>query len=406
MRPIALPRQEIEILLDTPNQRDYVVSAYADMTVRDGFRRFLEQHLDNEARAARSALATAEARKNLDDNIETIREMMLANVGSEARGLAVFSGAARGFRRVVPLRFPVPNRLVIDEEPYILPILEHWFADPPHLVALVDSNKAHFFESDGGRPVPIGGRLRDEVGQEIQRDKPRFTYKKRFAATWHERLHDVDEAPFLRELADAVAEQWRGGGYAGLFLLGRSTVTAAVRRLLPEPVQRAVVAEAAHAMTDRPHDLTLDMGRLVDDWRARRKQQALAELDGRWKQRHLVGDGPTEVLDALQQGRAALVLIGPRRDIPGAHCTACGYRFGAPVATCVYCQGRTRTINAVQDILRLSMRHRVPVHVLRPAPNDDPLARFGGVAALLFAEANWAPDAQTARASAGHGAAV
>lgn len=406
MMPILLPRQGIEILLDTPNQRDYVVSAYADMTVQDGFRRFMEQHLDNEARVARSALAITQARKDLDTNIDAIREAMQANAGSEARGLAVFSGAARGLRRVIPLGFSVQDRLVIDEEPYILPILEHWFADPPHLIVLVDSNGAHFFESDGGRPAFIGEHQRAETGQDIQRDKPRFTYKKRFAATWHERLHRSDEAPFLRELADAIAEQWPSGGYAGLILLGHSTVTAAVRRLLPDPIERAVVAEAPHAMTDRPDDLTVDVTRLVDDWRARRDRQVLGELDARWKQHYLVGDGPTEVLDVLQQGRAAQILIGPRRDIPGAHCTSCGYRFGAPVATCVYCQGRTRTINAVQDILRLSMRQRVPVHVFRATPNDDPLARFGGVAAFLNAEANWAPDAQTARASAGHAATV
>src|SRR5262245_59339272 len=52
MMPIALARQDIEILLDSPNQRDYVVSAYADMTVQNGFQRHMQRHLENEARAA------------------------------------------------------------------------------------------------------------------------------------------------------------------------------------------------------------------------------------------------------------------------------------------------------------------------------------------------------------------
>jgi len=401
MMPIALARQEIEILLDSPNQRDYVVSAYADMTVQDGFRRDMERFLENEARAARDSLATAEARKDLDANIAVIREVMQAPPDPSARGLAVFSGAARGLRRVVPLPFPVQDRLVIDEEPFLLPLLEHWYSEPSFLIAIVDSNEAHLFEAHQSRPVRVRDLEREDADETIERDKPRFTYKKRFAATAHERLHGLEESPFLRQVADAIVEQWNEGPFAGLVLFGRTQDTAALRKLLPRQLDEVVVGETSHAMTPWPDDLTEDVNRLVGDWQARHERELLAELDGRWKQEHLVGNGATEVLDALQQGRAALVLIGRRRDLPGAHCTSCGYHFGAPVATCPYCQGTCRTINAVQDIMRLSMRHRVPVQLLHADPKNDPLERAGGVVALLHAPANWAPDAEAARASEG-----
>src|SRR5262249_42541751 len=66
---MPMTRQQVEILLDTPNQRDYVVSAYADMTVQDGFNRYVDRYLKNQARAAGEALAAAEARKDLDANL-------------------------------------------------------------------------------------------------------------------------------------------------------------------------------------------------------------------------------------------------------------------------------------------------------------------------------------------------
>src|SRR3954463_4740759 len=97
MMPIT--RKQVEILLDTPAQRDYVVSAYADMTVQDGFKRHLELSLKNEARAAGAALAKATARKDLDANIAVIREAVQAEASSAARGLAVFSSVARGLRQ-------------------------------------------------------------------------------------------------------------------------------------------------------------------------------------------------------------------------------------------------------------------------------------------------------------------
>ncbi len=75
---MTLTRREIEVLLDSPKQRHFVVSAYADMTVQDGFSRHVETHLRNQARAAEVALGKAEARKSLEANIEVIRRAISA----------------------------------------------------------------------------------------------------------------------------------------------------------------------------------------------------------------------------------------------------------------------------------------------------------------------------------------
>jgi len=399
MMPIT--RQQVEILLDNPAQRNYVVSAYADMRVRDGFRRHLELSLNNEARSAAAALAEAAARKDLDANIAVIREAV-AEASPTARGLAVFSGVSRGLRQVIPLEFPVENRLVIDEEPFLLPLLEHWYGEPSFLIALFDANEAHLFERHHGRPEPVRDLEREDVAQDIQRDKPRFTVKKRFASTHHERLHGNDDAPFLHELSDAIAGRWKDGNFAGLILLGQSQETAALRGILPKGLDALVVGEAPHAMTGGAGDLNDVVSRLVDDWRLEQQRQILAELNERRKQDHLVANGATEVLDALQQGRAAQVLFGIRRDMPGARCPDCGYRFGAPIGECLYCGARCQSVNAAQDILRLAVRHRVPVVLFRAPARDDTLGPAGGVAALLRAGDNWAPRAEVPQESKDH----
>ena len=94
MMPIR--RKDLEILLDSPNQTDYVVSAYADMRVKDGFHRYIDVALKNQARSASDALSAAEARKVLDANIASIRRAV-DTAPAEARGLAVFSGSSAGF---------------------------------------------------------------------------------------------------------------------------------------------------------------------------------------------------------------------------------------------------------------------------------------------------------------------
>jgi protein required for attachment to host cells len=397
MMPIT--RREIEVLLDTPDQRDYVVSAYADLTVQNGFERYADRHLRNQGEEAEAALAEAKARKDLDANLDVIRRAVRDEADPASKGMAVFSSVVRGLRHVVPLGFPVENRLVVDEEPYLLPLLEHWYGEPGYLIALVDSDEAHLFEALHGRPERVHDRTRGDVHDEIQRDKPRFTYKKRFARTNHERLHGMEDDTFLRAVADDLRDHWESGNFAGLILLGQSQVTGPLRGLLPRELGDAVIGEAAQAMTTRPDDIAGAASGIIARWRADRERRLLDELRERWSQKHLVADGPTDVLDALQQGRAAEVVFSAGHEIPGARCGDCGYRFGAPVETCTYCGGRCRRVSAAQDILRMAMCHRVPVTVLHPDPGRDPLGPSGGVSALLRAEANWAPKTDPSRVS-------
>ena len=396
---LPITRRDIEILLDSPDRTDYVVSAYADMRVKDGFRRYLDAELRNQARAAHEALANAEARKALDANLEAIQRAV-EEAEPSAKGLAVFTSAARGLQHAVPLDFPVENRLVIDAEPHVLPLLERWFGEPSFLVVVTDSHHIHLFEAHAGVPEPVEALDRD-VEEGTERDRSRFNYKKRFSQGRHERLQTLERDGFLKEGAERVAARYKDGNFAGLILLGPPATAAALRRLLPKELESAVIEEGSQAMTSQAEDVADDVERAVETWRTRRRQELLEELEHRWKEKHRVADGPTDVLDALQQGRAAQVLIGTRRDISGARCGSCGYRFGAPVGQCTYCQGVTRPTDAVQEILRMALRHRVPVHLFE-RNGKDPLDRAGGVVALLRAEANWAPDPELAKASQGH----
>ncbi len=387
-------RQQIEVLLDRPDQQDYVLSAYVDMTVKNGFARDVDLHLKNQARAAAEALAPTQARKDLDANLEVIRQIVADHAGSPIQGLAIFSSLPRGLRHVVPLDFEVENHLVIDEEPFLLPLLERWYGEATHLIVLLDSDEAHLFLAHGGEPEWVRDLERKDVHEDYQRDKPRFTYKKRFARAQHERLHASEEDHFLHEVSEVVAEAWGRDHFAGLILLGQPPITASLRRLLPRELGQAVAGEAPHAMTTRPQDLSDDVGRIVEKWRTERQERLLTELRERWRRDHLVASGPSEVLDALLQGRATQVIFGKHRDMQGARCSECGYRFGVPVEVCPYCHAACKRVNAVQEILRLAVRHRVPVHLVRRVTATDPLAPVG-VAAFLRAEPNWTPPTGT-----------
>jgi peptide subunit release factor 1 (eRF1) len=397
---IPLTRGDIEVLLDRPSQTDYVVSAYADLRVRDGFHRYIETELKNLEKKLAQAMSAGEARKVLDANIEPIRRAV-READPSTKGLAVFSGAGRGLFHVVPLELAVENYLVADEEPYVLPLLERWFGDPHYLVATIATREVRLFEMQSGQAEAVGSLERPSgppeqppAGAE-QMLAGRFTYKKAHSQSHHERLKSLDDDAFVKEAAALLAKRWHDEpGHWGLVLVGLSPQVAAVRRLLPPELDKQVVVlpEGVPVPTEATIDAVLP-GVLETDRKARRSR-VLDDLKSRLEHRHLVAPGAVEVLDALQQGRATDVVLGPRRDIGGARCPECGYRFGAPVGTCAYCGATTRLVNAVQEILRMALRQRVNVHVVKRNPGDPadvlgPLESAGDVAALVKAPANW-----------------
>lgn len=395
MMPIT--RHQLEVLLDTPSRRDYVVSAFADLRVKDGFRHFVETHQKNQLREAHEALSETEAREVLDANFEPVMRAVAA-VDPAARGLVVYSGAARGLFHAVPLDFHVENQLVIDEEPFVLPLLERWFGVPSYLIAVIDSRNLHLFEAHSGVAEKVDKKEREIP--EMQRAKPRMTYQKRFSKSFDENLLALDQDPFLKESAAQVAEHYGGNtAFSGLILLGPTEYTAALKRLLPKQIQNEVVEQHSQSMTSRPDEVIDDVQRAIEQWRADREKELMHELEQRWKEKRLVANGPTEVLDALQQGRVTQIIFGTRRDFGGAQCWDCEYRFGTPVGQCPYCNGETRIDNAGQKILQMALRHRIPVYLFPRGLKDDPLAEAGGICALLRAEADWAPPAGAAEAA-------
>lgn len=384
-------RQQVEELLALPDKPGRVVSAYANLATRGDFTGRVRPQVRNRAD------------EGSDGEIEAARLAIAGHPSGRGRGVAVFVDSARGLNKVIELDFPVEDRLVVDDEPFLLPLLEHWHGEPNFLIAVIDSDEAHLFESHAGDPHPIEDLERPDVDEQVQREKNQFIYKRRFSAARHERLQGTEDDKFMQDVAAHIGQHWRPGDFAGLILLGQTQITGPLRRMLSREAQAAVIEQAAQAMTARPVDVADDVARALVRWHEEREAEALGELTQRWKEGYHVADGAGDVLDALQQGRATRVIFGAARTLPdGARCSDCGYRFGAPIATCTYCGGACRALDVAQEILRMASRHRIPVLLFRGGRASDPLGRAGGVSALLRAEANWAPDAGAARVTEGH----
>ncbi len=380
----ALVTNDIQVLLDQPKGQGMLVSCYADTSVSGGFSYDWLQHFKTEASQIRQRLADDhQAGIEFEHNVEVIRRSLESTEARRARGMAVFSAAARGFLLALPSELPYENRLVVSDEPYMVPLLEADFRRRGYLVVMVDTHRARWYAAGPG-----GSRSLGEIDESVpkkQHSAGERWGKQQATIERHRKDHVLH---FHKELAERVEKAWDQYRYQGIVLLGQHEIVEQFRNLLPRRLTEHVVREA-------PHDWTEDQAKIDDEIRVllatietADEVRVLAELDRRLIEATAVVTGPQEAIDALRNGQVAALILGPDPGTEVSCCTGCNSRFALPRTECPYCHARCHKGNLWQELLAFAVNHEVWVHRVRPS---DTLSRHGGVAALLVRdEPQWA----------------
>ena len=181
-----------------------VVSCYADTSVAEGFEPLWRPHFRAEASRIRQLLAgdpgeLAEFEKLLGSVLRALESPEARN----APGVAAF--AAKGWDEALAIHSekPFENRLVVDEEAYLVPLLVADFLRREYLVALVDSHRGRLYECSPGR-----SRFLLEVDEEVpdqDRADEQGRVKQKDTIVRHRDSHALR---FQKHLAERVAKAW------------------------------------------------------------------------------------------------------------------------------------------------------------------------------------------------------
>jgi peptide subunit release factor 1 (eRF1) len=387
----ALISKDTQVLLDQPKGQGMTVSCYADTSVPEGFASHWLQPLKTEASRIHQQLAEDhQARLEFERNLEVIRQALESPEAQQARGMAVFSATGRGFFLALPAIEPYENRLVVDEEPYVVPLLEAGFRQRGYLVVLTDTHRARWYAAGPGGSRPLGEI--DESVPKKQHSAGERWGKQQATIERHRRDHILH---FQKELARRVEQAWGEYPYQGIILLGEHEVLEQLRNLLPARLSSRVVHEAPQAWTEAQAEVDEQVRAVLETAQAGEESRVLAELDRRLREATAVAAGPQEVIDALRDGQVTALILGPDPGASASHCTGCHSLFVAPHAACPYCHAPCRKGNLWQEVLAFTVRHGIWVHRVQPS---ESLASHGGIAALLARdEPQWGPATAPAR---------
>jgi peptide subunit release factor 1 (eRF1) len=392
---IDVTQDAIQILLDHPKGEGMIVSCYANTSVTEGFLSLWSQHLKNEADAIEQRFANDhQARAHFAKDLAIIRHALEEPAVQRARGMALFSAADRGFFRAFPLGVPVKDRLVLDEAPYLVPLLEAMHRQRRYLLVLTDSHRGRLYEAAWGH-THLLRQIEEDIPRR-QKSAGELWGKQQATIARHREGHLLH---YRKELASAMTNAWPDAPFRGVILLGDHKTIAALQAILPSPFEHRIVHTGPYSWARKEPNLDAKVHGVLDDVFRQHDARLIEELERRLHEHHLIATGPREVINALwngQVGYPGYLVLEPDPGQMAARCTRCESVFTTIYATCPGCQGTCEKVNLWQEILLFAARHNIVAHVIDSHPA---LAQHGGVAAVLSRAEPWESATATAKAS-------
>lgn len=386
---LDVTQEAIQVLLDHRKGQGMVVSCYVDTSMTGGFRWRWPQRLRNEAGAIEQRLKDDhQARARFARDIEIIRHALEEPTVRRTRGMALFSRSEPSLFRAFSLGVPVADSLVLDEEPYLVPLLEAMHRQRRYLLVLTDSHRGHVYEAAWGHTLLL--QQCEEAVPRRQRSSGERWGKQQATIARHREDHLLH---YRKRLATAIEQAWPTAPFRGLIILGEHETVEALRGTLSSAIARRIVHTGRYSWARQTPRLDAKVQEVLDAALSADDARLVAEFERRMDEHHLVAAGPREVINALWNGQVAYpgyLLLERDRGLMAVRCVRCESVFTSVYSTCPVCGGSCEKVNLWQEILLFAARHNITAHIVESHPA---LTQHGGAAAVLSRPEPWRPTA-------------
>jgi peptide chain release factor subunit 1 len=289
-----------------------------------------------------------------------------------ARALAVFCSTRDDLFEVVQLPHPVEGRVVIEQSPYVDPLLET-ANERQWCVVLVNRRTGRILIGPG-KYVRERERTTDDVrGQHDQGGWSQANY---------ERSYEKEADDHLRRVADQLERLWRRLRFERLAIGGPVEIAPRLERMLSDDLRQRLLDARVDVDVDAATETQIRaaLAPLVEkDGRARRRD-ALHRFAARMARADRAAGGLEQTLDALNERRVETLLIENGFERSGGRCPACGLLSISLTGSCPADGTQVGAVDLREAAVESAAAQDAVVMVL----NDEPdLGPFQGIAALL-----------------------
>jgi peptide chain release factor subunit 1 len=286
------------------------------------------------------------------EDIETVERYLDLEYNWQGKGMAMFS--AGEFWRAIPLAFPVGDYAHVAPRPYIKPLADYFDAYDRYGVVLVDREGARLFMFDQGTLQDATGTLGEELRDYTHDATGRGGRSGRGSGLGRSAGLDsrIDQVTTrnLRDVVELTQRFYTAGRCERIILGGTDENRARFLSMLPKPLQNKVIGELTIDMYAPATEVLERSMDIIDESVAERKER-LVETAITAAHKDLGSLGLADTLIAVQEQRVQTLVISEGFEAPGYLCTYCDYITLREGNECPVCDGSTRRIEDVVDLL-------------------------------------------------------
>lgn len=330
------------------------------------------------------------ARADLDRILELAEHLH----GNQARAKAVFACSSRNFWREFDLPSQLPGtQLFVNRQFHLKPLALLLGAQPRLWVALVDRQKARFFDLRLDELKEREGLFRTP-GIRQGRSDGYAGYE-----AGHAQRRANDEA--LHHFKD-VAEHLREASEKGLFeklILGcHDSNWHELESQLHPYVKKVLLGHFSADVSKMTSEQIREQASLIlQESLDQRQRELVREAISQAKSNNRGVTGLRRVLRSLELGEVQTLLIGEGFSHSAVECTGCGHLDAHVVRHCPACGRETREIEDVCDaLIPIAIRRDIELFYVKDDPEFD---SAGNIAALLRFRADQSKGGGTRAAS-------
>ncbi len=367
----TLNREDIKKLKAFNANGHPVVSVY--WTIRRGATELSMTQLRNKLNEAASARKNwLGAERETKDDLARIHKLAQEEQTQSAGSLAVFASSAAGLWQVFHLHAPVTNRVVIDERPYVRPLIRIFHEQIPYAIVLVDQSHARFYLWRSGA-LEARGELVSDVPREDQIGKMR---EERFQRHQEEWIHR-----HLKQTSDKLLALWQTDPFKGLWIGGNETVGSLLQNDLHSYLTERLCGSFAIDLIESEPELKSRIEPLIDAREKQDRAKLLERLETAAKSGGAGAIGIDDTLTEWQSGKVMTLLVERNYAIAGGRCTNCGSLTVNSQAPCAYCASKVKAVdNVVDELIEDAFVNGTEVVFV---PVGEGLGRLGSIGALL-----------------------
>ncbi len=371
-----LSREELKELSEIRSSEDYYVSLYLNVNPLTNPRGEFVVHLKNMIKDVSEEIEKKLYRKVKPD-LEKMSSYVTANKREFKKGLALFSSSGKGFWREYNLSLPVKNTLVVDNTPYIKPLVDIMDNNPRYLILLVEKDEARIFVVHLGEIV--------EYGEVMTPDVP-GKHKKggwfALAETHYQRHIEYHVGLHLKEVARKLESFLSREEIDIVFVGGSEEAVVMFEELLPEPARAKIRGHFAAEMFLSSDEVLRRAEPLISVYETEKEKKVVDELVTRALKGSQAVLGLADVLGAVMEGKVHKLVFVKDYNEPGFKCSKCGFLSIQPLSSCPYCGSG---MEAVEYMVELAAQRAIEqgANVEVIAYETEPLKEKGNIGAIL-----------------------